>query len=290
MVWEQVNNLVQHMQKIDSHQHFWHYDPIKHSWIDDAMQAIRKDFLPADLQPVLEQHHFNGCVAVQADQTEAETDFLLTLQHKYSFIKGIVGWVDLMAENIQERLADYKQYEAVKGFRHVLQAESPAFMLQPGFLRGIAALKASDFTYDILIFPAHIPAVLTLIKKFPDQKFVIDHIAKPYIKAGLISEWRLGMKLIASFPNVYCKISGMVTEADCINWKAEDFTPYLDAVVEEFGTKRIMFGSDWPVCLAAASYSAMLGIVESYFNNFTQNEKDDFFGNNATTFYKLPTR
>jgi L-fuconolactonase len=275
------------MQKIDSHQHFWQYNTVKHDWIDDAMAVIRKDFLPADLQPILQQHTIDGCIAVQADQTEDETNFLLALQQQNDFIKGIVGWVDLRAKNITERLAYYKQFNIVKGFRHVLQGEAPEFMLQQNFVNGIAALKAFDFTYDILIFPNHLPAAIALVKKFPEQKFVIDHIAKPYIKAGLIGEWKLAMKNIAQYPNVYCKISGMVTEADFQHWKPEDFTPYLDAVVDTFGANRIMFGSDWPVCLVAASYTAMMDIVKDYFSSFSDTEQNNFFGNNASIFYNL---
>ena len=275
------------MERIDSHQHFWHYEAVKHDWIDDTMAVIRKDFLPADLQPVLQQNSIDGCIAVQADQTEAETDFLLSLQKETSFIKGIVGWVDLRAANIKERLAYYKQFNAVKGFRHVLQGEVPEFMLQPDFIRGIAALKEFNFTYDILIFPKHLPAAIELVKQFPDQQFAIDHIAKPYIKAGLINEWSNDMKAIAQFKNVHCKISGMVTEVDYKLWKKEDFTPYLDAVVNAFGTKRIMYGSDWPVCLVAASYTEMMNIVKEYFSSFTTTEQDNFFGNNAGTFYMV---
>jgi len=275
------------MQKIDSHQHFWEYEPATHGWIDDAMSVIRKDFLPADLQPILQENNIDGCIAVQADQTIAETDFLLTLQKENSFIKGVVGWVDLRAPNIEERLAHYKQFPAVKGFRHVLQGEAPEFMLQPDFLRGIAALKAFDFTYDILIFPKHLPATIELVKQFPEQPFIIDHIAKPYIKAGLIDEWQKDIKAIAQYRNVHCKISGMVTEADYKLWNKADFTPYLDVVVEAFGTKRILYGSDWPVCLVAASYKRMLHIVEEYFTTFSATEQEDFFGNNAKAFYMV---
>jgi L-fuconolactonase len=287
MDWEQVNKLVRRMQKIDSHQHFWQYIVVKHDWIDDAMAVIRKDFLPADLQPVLQQHNIDGCIAVQADQTEAETNFLLALQKENDFIKGIVGWVDIKAENITERLSYYKQFNAIKGFRHILQGEAPEFMLQPNFVKGIAALKAFDFTYDILIFPKHLQAAIALVKQFPDQKFVIDHIAKPYIKDGLIEEWKKDMNAIAQCKNVCCKISGMVTEADYQLWKPENFAPYLDTVVDAFGTNRIMFGSDWPVCLVAASYTQAMDIVKDYFSSFSGTEQNNFFGNNASAFYNL---
>jgi len=275
------------MFTIDAHQHFWTYDAVTHEWINDEMSVIRKDFLPAQLEPVLKQNGINGCMAVQADQSEKETDFLLQLAGEHDFIKGVVGWVDLRGENIRERLDHYKAFSLLKGFRHVLQGETPEFMLQPGFINGIAALQEYQFTYDILVFPQHLKAVLELISQFPHQPFVIDHIAKPYIKDGLITEWKRDMEQLSAFENVYCKISGMVTEADYHHWKPADFTPYLDTTVNAFGTKRILYGSDWPVCLVAAEYMDMLNIVKTYFASFTETEQQDFFGNNATRFYQL---
>jgi L-fuconolactonase len=272
---------------IDAHQHFWHYDSIKHSWIDDEMSAIRKSFLPADLAPIIKSNGVIGTVAVQADQTEAETDFLLESADENDFIKGVVGWVDLRAKNISERLEYYGQYKHLKGFRHILQGEEPEFMLQPSFLSGIASLKNYNFTYDILIFPHHLEAVLELVKRFPEQPFVVDHIAKPYIKAGQIDEWAKGMIALSEYENVLCKVSGMVTEADYKKWQPADFTPYLDVVVEAFSMNRLMFGSDWPVCEVAASYAQMIGIVEDYFANFSVDEKNKFFNQNASKFYHL---
>jgi len=272
---------------IDAHQHFWKYDAVKNSWIDDVMSVIRKDFLPGDLQPVLQQQGIDGCVAVQADQTEEETNFLISLANENSFVKAVVGWIDLRSPDINERLEHYREFKIVKGFRHVLQGEAPSFILQPAFINGIGALREFNFTYDILIFPRHLKAALELVKQFPDQRFVVDHIAKPYIKDGLIDEWKKDITILAGFENVYCKISGMVTEADYHNWKEEDFKPYLDVVVNAFSTNRIMFGSDWPVCLVAASYEKMLNIVKEYFSSFSQNEQQDFFGNNACEFYNI---
>lgn len=272
---------------IDAHQHFWHYHPVTHNWINEDMAVIRKDFLPADLAPVLSGNNIDACVAVQADQSERETDFLIQLANENPFIKGVVGWVDLCAENIRERLLHYRQYPVVKGFRHILQGEEPGFMLQPGFLRGIAALKEFGFTYDILIYPKHLPAALELVKQFPDQPFVIDHMAKPFIKDGLIGEWKKGMQAIARYPNVYAKVSGMVTEADWKKWKALDFVPYLDTVTEAFGINRLLYGSDWPVCLVAASYADMIGMIRNYFLSFSPAEQASVFGGNAANFYHL---
>jgi L-fuconolactonase len=280
-----TNNALQ--VSIDAHQHFWFYKSTKHSWINDEMAIIRKDFLPANLQPVLEENGIEGCIAVQADQREEETDFLLKLSAENNFIKGIVGWIDLRSDKLVQRLEYYSQFSAIKGFRHVLQGEEPSFMLQPDFLKGISKLNKYNFAYDILIFPNHLTAALQLVKQFPDQPFIIDHIAKPYIKNGLIDEWKKGIKPLAVYPNVYCKISGMVTEGNMRNWKLSDFTPYLDVVTEAFGINRIVYGSDWPVCLAAGSYSSVINIVKNYFSSFSVEEQQLFFGKNAKAFYHL---
>jgi L-fuconolactonase len=204
------------------------------------------------------------------------------------FIKGVVGWVDLQHEQVESKLAWYQAFKKMKGFRHVLQGETDrALMLKPEFKRGIELLAKYGFTYDILIFPDQLKYAAELVAAFPDQRFVIDHIAKPQIKDGEIKEWQKDITAIAKFENVYCKISGMVTEADWRKWKQKDFKPYLDTVVECFGTKRIMYGSDWPVCLVAATYDDMLSIVKNYFATFSVNEQQLFFGGNAVRFYNL---
>jgi L-fuconolactonase len=229
----------------------------------------------------------DACVAVQADETEEETNFLVDAASKNHFIKGVVGWVDLRSENINDRLSWYKQFPVIKGFRHVLQAREPSFMLQPDFLNGISLLKEYNYTYDILVFPKHLPAAIELVQKNPGQLFVVDHIAKPLIKDKVLEDWKTNIERLAAFENVYCKVSGMVTEAGYTTWKEPDFTPYLDIVVKAFGTGRIMFGSDWPVCLVAASYEKMLSVVENYFDSFSAAEKEDIFGMNAVKFYNL---
>jgi L-fuconolactonase len=276
------------MLKIDSHQHFWKFDPVRDSWINDDMKGIQRDFLPLDLKPVLEQSGFDGCVTVQSDQSETENEFQLKNAQDYEFIKGVVGWVDLQALNIDERLSYYKQFKKLKGFRHVLQGEKQRdFMLRPAFKNGISLLKRYGYTYDILIFPDQLKFSAELVSLFPDQAFVIDHIAKPYIKDKKIDDWKRDIQAIAKYENVWCKVSGMVTEADWKNWKKDDFTPYLDAVVEAFGIQKLMFGSDWPVCLVAANYAQMLDILTSYFSKFSENERALLFGGNATKFYNL---
>jgi L-fuconolactonase len=276
------------MLKIDSHQHFWKFDKVRHSWINEEMAVIQRDFLPADLAPVLEENGIDGCVLVQVDQTPEENEFQLRNAADYDFIKGVVGWVDFQSEDIGDQLQKLKGYEKLKGFRHILQGETDrALMLKPAFLNGISKLRDFGFTYDILIFPDQLKYAAELVSQFPDQPFVLDHIAKPDIKNQTINEWERDIRELGRFENVYCKASGMVTEADWEIWEQDDFTPYLDVVFEAFGTGRVMFGSDWPVCLVAASYERTLELVKDYSSKLSVHEQELFWGANATKFYNL---
>jgi L-fuconolactonase len=276
------------MYIIDAHQHFWKYSPQDHSWINEGMAVLKRDFLPKNLQGIYKENGVGGCIAVQADQSEAETDFLLDLADENDFIKGVVGWIDLRAENIEERLRYYSAYPKLKGFRHIVQSEPDVnFMLDGKFQHGLSCLEKYGFTYDILIFPTQMEAALQTIKIFPGIKFVIDHIAKPYIKKGESPGWEKYMREMAAHPNVYCKISGMVTEADWKNWVYEDFTPWLDVVFDAFGADRIMFGSDWPVCLLAGNYEQIKGIVDQYLEPFSEEVKAKVWGANAVDFYGI---
>jgi len=273
---------------IDSHQHFWNYEPEKHSWIDDSMSAIRRDFLPSDLNKVYAENDVDGCIAVQADQTLAETDFLLQLAKKNEFIKGVVGWVDLRAKNIDSVLERYHSQQKLKGWRHVVQGEADHnFLLRDDFLNGIAYLEKYDFTYDILVFPHQLGAVLEFVKRFPHQKFVIDHIGKPYIKDGFFEGWATLIKEIGKQENVYCKLSGMITEADYSSWIAEQLHPYMHLVMEAFGSERTMFGSDWPVCLVAGNYGQVKKIVTDFISELSPQDQKMIMGENAVVFYNL---
>jgi len=275
------------MRIVDTHQHFWKYDPVNYDWITEQMSVIRRDFLPTDLAEVLTGNKVDSCISVQANQTEEETEWLVKMADENDFIAGVVGWVDLRSNSIAERLHYFRQYKKLKGFRHVLQGEEPSFMLQKEFLNGIGKLHQHGFTYDILVFPHHLSAVSDLVKQFPDQRFVIDHLAKPYIKDGKIDEWKAAMERISKYQNVYCKLSGIVTEADWQNWTKETLKPYIDAVVQSFGTDRIMFGSDWPVCLVASSYEKWLTVLKEYFTTFSGAEQENVFNKNAGRFYNL---
>lgn len=276
------------MSQIDSHQHFWKYDPVRDSWITDDMAVIQRDFFPEDLEPVLQNNGIDGCVIVQSDQSEKENEFQLQNAENHQFIKGVVGWVDLLSVNIEERLEYYSRFKKLKGFRHVLQGEPQRdFMLRPDFLNGISLLNKYGFAYDILIFPDQLKFAAEMVSRFPEQRFVLDHIAKPYIKDKMITGWESDIKSLGKFKNVFCKISGMVTEANWNNWTAGEFDPYIDVVVNAFGTDRLMFGSDWPVCKVAAAYEEVYGIVKDYFSGYSDSEQRKVFGENAIKFYSL---
>jgi L-fuconolactonase len=273
---------------IDAHQHFWQFDAIRDAWITDDMQVIRRNFLPEDLKLVLEQNQIDGCVAVQAAQESAETDFLVQLATEHDFIKGVVGWTDLQAPDLAEKLAEYKKEPKLRGFRHVLQAEpDAAFMLRPAFVAGVKALRDYGFTYDILIYPQHLPTAVKLVQQCGDQPFVLDHLAKPYIREGKLEPWEKDLTALASQENVYCKISGMITEAGWNTWTYEQLVPYLDIAFAAFGPDRLMFGSDWPVCLVAGDYRQVKQVLEKYLEDFSPSERDKIWGGNATRFYAL---
>jgi L-fuconolactonase len=276
------------MARIDAHQHFWHFDPKRDAWITPDMAAIRRDFLPLDLQPILQQHRLDGCVVVQSDQTTAENAFQLANADAHDFIKGVVGWVDLQADDVATQLDYYQQFAKLKGFRHVLQGEADrALMLRPAFQRGIGELAPRGFTYDLLILPDQLGYAAELVAAFPNQSCVVDHIAKPPIKAQEIDDWMRGIRRLAAHENVCCKVSGMVTEADWQHWEPEDFRPYLDVVFAAFGPQRVLYGSDWPVCNVAGGYARAIGILEDYLRPFSADEQAQFWGDNAVRFYGL---
>lgn len=272
--------------KIDAHQHFWRYDPQRDSWITPEMAILRRDFLPADLAGDLRSNGVQACIAVQADQSEAETTFLLQLAERHPEIAGVVGWVDLRSPGLHERLECFSRFPKLVGFRHIVQAEpDDKFLQREDFLRGVAMLSEFGFSYDILIYPKHLPAAVEFAQKLPRQKFVLDHMAKPLIKVGEIRQWTAQIKAMAALPNVHCKVSGLVTEAEWKKWKPADFKPYLDVVFEAFGVQRLMFGSDWPVCLLSGTYASVNALVEDYMSDFSQADREAVFGLNAGRFY-----
>lgn len=275
--------------RIDAHQHFWKYSAEAYGWITDEMPALKRDCLPADLKPLLEQAGFDGCVAVQARQSLEETDFLLDLAAESSFIRAVVGWADLLSAELEATLERYQSRPLLKGIRHIVQDEpDDQFLLRPAFLKGIQALGRLGYTYDILVYERHLPVVADFLQQSPEQPFVLDHLGKPEIAGPPSGRWQRGIRTIAQRPYVYCKLSGMVTEADWNNWKPEDFRPYLDTVLEAFGPDRLMIGSDWPVCLLAAdSYGSVVQIVDEYISALSESEQAAIRGGTAAQFYQI---
>lgn len=272
---------------IDAHQHFWRYSEAEYPWIPKG-SPLHRDWLPRDFEAVAKPVGIDGSVVVQARETLEESRWLLTLADESPSIRGVVGWVDLRSEKVGEDLAVLSKHKKFVGVRHVVQSQPADFMLQPDFLRGLGELHAFNLTYDLLLFPKHLPSAVKVAQKFPHQRFVLDHIAKPMIRAGMMQPWQKDLAELAKNQNVFCKISGLVTEAKMPGWKKEDFRPYLDAVLTAFGEDRVMFGSDWPVCLLAGSYAEAQGIVADYFQEFSEEARRKFFAETAAKFYRLP--
>jgi L-fuconolactonase len=268
--------------RIDAHQHYWRFDPRRDGWITDEMALLRRDFLPGDAVQLLD-----GAIAVQAAQSTGETDFLLRLAATHPFIRGVVGWVDLGAPDLDVQLGQWRNAPRLKGFRHIAQGEPDEFLVRPEIVRGIATLGQHGYSYDILIYPRQLAAAEQLVRECPGVGFVLDHCAKPAIASGEITAWRRGIERLARHPNVCCKVSGLVTEADWQGWTDGDIYPYLDAVVDAFGADRLMFGSDWPVCLVAAAYHRVVEMVEHWAARLTSVERAMLFGGTASRVYRL---
>ena len=274
--------------KIDTHQHFWTYSKEEYPWIGEGMEVLAQDRLPFDLNPLLEENGIGGTVAVQARQLVEETEALLVMAEEYDFIRGVVGWVDLRDPNVEAQLERFKDQAKMVGVRHVVQDEPDArFILREDFMRGIGKLRAYDLVYDILIFPHQLPATIELVQRFPEQVFILDHMAKPYIKDGQMSPWDSDIKKLASCENVSCKISGMVTEADWHHWTAEVFRPYMEVVLEAFGVERLTIGSDWPVCTLAGQYGAVVSIAADFIAQLSDHEQKAIWEGNPERIYDL---
>jgi L-fuconolactonase len=274
--------------RVDAHQHFWKYNPAEYEWIDDSMAAIRRDFLPEDLELELERNEFHGSVAVQARQTLEETRWLLELAERSSKILGVVGWVDLRSPEVRSQLSEFTRNPKLVGIRHIVQSEpDDRFLLRQDFLRGITTLEEFDLAYDILIYTKHLRVAAEFVERFAKQRFVLDHLAKPAIKLQEIESWAAGVRRLAAFPNAFCKLSGLVTEADWQRWKPEDIAPYLDIAFETFGASRLMIGSDWPVCLVAGSYNRTIDVVKNYLQGYPAETRDAVLGENARRFWRL---
>ena len=272
--------------RIDAHQHFWTYSAAEYPWIGPDMQTLARDRMPADLEPLLRRVGMDATIAVQARQSLEETKALLDIAAKYPFVRGVVGWVDLCSPSVEEQLERFARFPALRGVRHVVQDEpDDRFLLREDFMRGIGTLKKFGLVYDLLIYPRQLPAAVELVARYPEQVFVLDHIAKPPIRSGAMEPWRSDIRKLAAMENVSCKLSGMVTEADWNAWKPEHFAPYMDVVMEAFGPQRLMVGSDWPVCTLAASYEEVIGLVEQYSSGLSTAERSDLWGGTAARTY-----
>lgn len=274
--------------RIDAHQHFWVYRAADYPWIDERRRALRRDFLPGHLQAELAGTGFEASIAVQAAPSVEETAWLLELAGANRFIAGVVGWVDLCAEDAHDRLAQLAAKPALLGVRHLVQDEpDDRFLLRPDFQRGLAALGGFGLTYDLLIHPRHLPVAAELVGKFDSQPFVLDHLAKPPVRSGAIDAWAKDLARLAAAPNVWAKISGLVTEADWVEWTAGDIHPYLDVAFDLFGAGRLIAGSDWPVCTLAASYGRTMAVLTDYLERRPRTDRDAVLGENAQRLWRL---
>lgn len=272
---------------IDSHVHFWKYSKEEYLWIDGSMKTLQKDYLPSELAPTLKRNSVDGCIAVQANQTEVDTRFLAELADTHPIIKGVVGWTDLQAEDAEKKLAELATYKPIVGLRHIAQGEPDDFYYRPGFRRGLALLQQFNYTFDLLIFPRQLRAARDLVSEFPGQTFVLDHCAKPNIKKHELDEWAKGLAELAAYPHVSCKLSGLITEAAWKEWHPADFYPYLDTVFAAFGPDRLMFGSDWPVMLLSGIYVQWKSLLEKYTEHMLPEDREKIFGGTARRVYGI---
>jgi L-fuconolactonase len=274
--------------RVDAHIHFWRYTADEYRWIDEPMAGLRRDFLPADLRGEMDDAGVDVSVAVQARQTLEETRWLLELARMHPFVAGVIGWVDLQAEDAVDQLDAFADQRKLVGVRHIVQGEpDDRFMLRPSFCRGIALLEDRELTYDVLIYPRHLGVAADLVARFTRQRFVLDHLAKPNIRAGEIREWEKGMRELAAFPLVFCKLSGLVTEADWARWTPADIRPYMDVAFDCFGADRLLAGSDWPVCTVAAGYRRAIALIDGYMADRPLAERDAVMGGNAARLWRL---
>jgi L-fuconolactonase len=272
---------------IDSHVHFWKYNKTEYPWIDSSMQVLQKNYLPEDLGPTLKRNFVDGCIAIQANQSELETRFLAELSATHPFIKGVVGWADLKAPDVEKKLGALKEYPSVAGLRHIAQSEPDNFYYDKDFRNGLGLAGQLGYTFDLLVFPRQLRAARDLVSEFPGQTFILDHCGKPNIKKQELEQWKSDLLELAAYPNVFCKLSGLITEAAWKEWRPADFYPYLDQVFEVFGPGRLMFASDWPVMLVSGMYVQWKSMLEKYTEHFLPEDKEKIFGLTARQVYGI---
>jgi L-fuconolactonase len=276
------------MERIDAHHHLWRYSAQEYAWLDESMKELQRDFLPKDLMRAIAAAGIDGTVAVQARQTMEETRWLLQQADECDAIRGVVGWAPIAGEDFPGVMEEFENRPKLKGLRHVIQGETDEnYILREDFNSGIRTMLDSGLVYDVLIYERHLPQAIEFVDEHPQQIFVLDHVAKPMIAAGLMEPWAQRMRELGERENVWCKVSGMVTEAEWAGWNAETLRPYLDVVVEAFGVERLMAGSDWPVCLVASEYGLWFEVLRDYFAGFSDAERDAVFGMTAMNVYGL---
>lgn len=273
--------------RVDAHQHYWHYNPVRDSWIGEDMHPLRRDFLPDHVTPALRAVTIDAVVAVQADQSERETELLLAIARLYPIVRGVVGWVDLRSEHLDERLAHWQGSRSLKGFRHIAQAEPDDFLVDARIVGGVQQLGARGLSFDLLVYPRQLAAAELLVAECGDTMFVLDHGGKPPIASGAVGDWAQDVRHLARHPHVVCKVSGLVTEASWSTWAPHHITPYLDTLLDCFGPDRLMFGSDWPVCLLAADYARVHDLVAQWATKLSSVEQAQLFGGTAARVYRL---
>jgi L-fuconolactonase len=274
--------------KIDAHQHFWKYDSEEYGWIGDSMTVLRRDFLPADLRSEIDKVKVEGVISVQARQTIQETEWLLDLAEEHDFIKGVVGWVPLTSPDVRQTLDEFAGRPKLKGVRHVVQDEPDhEFILRDDFNTGVRALADYDLVYDILIYERHLPQAIEFVDRHSNQRFVLDHLAKPRAKDHILEPWSANIQRLAQRENVFCKLSGLVTEADWQSWTDKQLSIYLETVLAAFGPQRVMFASDWPVCLLATSYAKWYEVVSRFCGELSVDEQNRVLGGTAIDVYRL---
>ena len=273
--------------RIDAHQHYWQYDPIGYAWLDDSMRALRRDFTPDDAWREMRTARFERSIAVQVRQTLDETRWLLALAHTHPFIAGVVGWVDLRSPAVDADLEEVAPDRKLIGVRHIVQAEPDGFLSSPDFRRGVSRLERYGLTYDLLVHARQLPEALTFVRALPEQRFVVDHLAKPDIKGGGFDGWRRDFAALSEFPHVWCKLSGLVTEADWNAWTPDHLRPYIQTALDCFGPDRLMIGSDWPVCTVAGSYARTMQAVEGALAEYTPAERASVLGGTAQRLWNV---
>jgi L-fuconolactonase len=279
------------MIRIDTHQHFWRYRSESYAWIDARMSALQRDFSPADLQPALNAAGIDGTIAVEARGHLEETEHLLSIAERTPFVRGVVGWLPLTEPSAAALLERYASRPKLRGLRHWLGASSDlSYMFGEAVQRGVALLAPTGLSFDLMLWPPQLASAPAFVDRHPNQVFILDHLAKPYVESAQIEPWRTDLRELAKRPNVYCKLSGLTTEAHWLDWRPSDLAPYLDVALEAFTPRRLMFGSDWPVCTLATSYVGWADTVAHWASELSAADRDRIFGGTALEVYRLADR